>query len=296
MVKGAMKQLFVLVLLFTQLSSDTMLKRVTPSLDLSINIDVHKVSGKDNLDFLKLIQMYNESYGDAFDRYYNKLPQSHQDAYSDVAYLPALSFSFLFGLWLLPESITQWDKSDIGRNNVLDSWLRNVQIGPVIDQDKWAVNYIGHTLGGAYYHTLARNNGMDFWESVLFNFNISTFYWEYGVEAMFEKPSIQDLWITPVLGSMLGEVFYQLQLMIIENDGEVLGSRPLGNFFMVFFNPEGALADVLRDYFQTKRDVLDMGFTFHYRPDDFNEDITNPRPWYPESYFGFYIKIIFSYN
>ena len=50
------------------------------------------------------------------------------------------------------------------------------------------------------------NNHQSFWYSVL----LSTLF-EFGFEAMFEQPSIQDLVVTPVFGSLLGVYFMHLR-------------------------------------------------------------------------------------
>jgi len=221
------------------------------------------------------------------------LPYEHQKTYSDVAYLQIVGFTFLLGIWFLPQRQSQWEHGKIERKNPIRSWSENVQDGPVRDNDKWWINYIGHSVVGAYYYTLARNNGMSVWESSFFNFMMSTFYWEYGVEAMFEIPSSQDLWITPVLGSILGEGFYQLHLLIVENDGKVFGSTAVGSFFMTLFNPEGALADFLR----VEKDRVDIELVSYFSSYNQATSVTAIapilKPLWMESYLGLNIKVKF---
>ncbi|WP_203249645.1 MULTISPECIES: DUF3943 domain-containing protein [Cysteiniphilum] len=64
--------------------------------------------------------------------------------------------------------------------------------------------YIGHPYAGAIYYMAARDSGFGEFESFLYSAFISTFFWEYGVEAFAEVPSIQDLIVTPVDGWLLG--------------------------------------------------------------------------------------------
>lgn len=146
-------------------------------------------------------------------------------------------------IWVLPESISKWDKEEVKATGLLNKWKENVQSGPVWDKDEWAVNYIGHPLSGAAYYTIARTNGASPLASFGYSVLISTFVWEYGFEAFAEIPSIQDLILTPVLGSLLGEVFYKLQEGIKANGGKFLDSYRLGSIALVFLNPGEALSD-----------------------------------------------------
>ncbi|MNL27232.1 hypothetical protein D3C87_1488100 [compost metagenome] len=81
---------------------------------------------------------------------------------------------------------------------------------------------------------------------------MSTFFWEYGVESFAEVPSIQDLIVTPIIGSLLGEAFFRLERNIQENHGKVWGSETLGKVCMVLLNPAGALSDQINKIFGTK--------------------------------------------
>lgn len=145
-------------------------------------------------------------------------------------------------IWLLPESVSKWDRDEIRATGLLEKWKRNVSQGPVIDQDDAVVNYVGHPLSGAAYYTLARSSGHTMFQSFGYSVVISTFFWEYGVEAFAEKPSIQDLIITPVLGSILGEFFYRWTNKIEANGGKVLGSKRLGSVILFVFNPAKKLS------------------------------------------------------
>ena len=55
---------------------------------------------------------------------------------------------------------------------------------------------------------------------------------------------IQDLILTPVLGSLLGEMFYSWAKKIQnENNGEVLGSKKLGKVILFLLNPAGGISN-----------------------------------------------------
>ena len=142
----------------------------------------------------------------------------------------------LFGLGIIfaqPASKTHWDKSGDYRKK----WQENSSGAPVFDKDPFITNFVEHPLSGAAYYSVARHNGMSVWGSFAFSVAMSTFMWEYGLEAFFEKPSIQDLIVTPVLGSLLGEFFYQIKQSIENNNGEVFGSKTLGTIINVITNP-----------------------------------------------------------
>jgi hypothetical protein len=53
----------------------------------------------------------------------------------------------------------------------------------------------------------ARERGLDKWQSFWFSALLSTL-WEFGAEAVAEPVSIQDMIVTPVLGSLVGEYLF----------------------------------------------------------------------------------------
>jgi hypothetical protein len=148
-------------------------------------------------------------------------------------------------LYAAPQEYTNWSDEKRTTDDLDEKISNNIKAGPVVDKDNFLVNYLGHPLSGAWYYLIARNNDVGPWNSFGYSVLMSTFYWEYGLEAFFEEPSLQDLIITPVIGSIMGEVFYQAINGIKNNDGELLGSKALGTTAMVVMNPlEGALNHV----------------------------------------------------
>jgi len=159
----------------------------------------------------------------------------------NLSYLMAATMGLL---WVLPESISKWDKEEIKNSGFLTKWKQNVSQKPVVDKDDFFINYVGHPISGAAYYTIARNLGYSKFESFGYSVMMSTFFWEYGVEALAERPSIQDLILTPVLGSLLGEMFYSWAKKIQnENNGEVLGSKKLGKVILFLLNPAGGISN-----------------------------------------------------
>lgn len=151
-------------------------------------------------------------------------------------------------LYSLPESVTNWDKSK-GFTQLASQYGERVKNGPVVDKDAWAINYIGHPVSGAYYYTMVRHQGFSALESATFSVVMSTFFWEYGLEAFMETPSIQDLILTPLVGSILGEAFYVWSNSIEANNGKLLGSKRLGNTARVLMNPAGAIGNQINKIF-----------------------------------------------
>jgi len=89
-------------------------------------------------------------------------------------------------------------------NEFKDAWTKP----PVFDTDNPAVNYLGHPYFGALFYLSQRNYG----ESPLYSFLFSTFMstaFEYFIESWSEQPSINDLIVTPVVGSILGEGIFR---------------------------------------------------------------------------------------
>jgi hypothetical protein len=146
-------------------------------------------------------------------------------------------------LWIMPESVTNWDKESIKENGILWKWKQNVKAGPVWDEDNWVLNWITHPYFGGIYYMTARSSGFTVLESFGYSAVMSTFFWEYGIEAFAEIPSIQDLIITPVVGSVVGEGFFYAKKSIIKHDKKVLKSRVLGITTLFLMDPFNTILD-----------------------------------------------------
>lgn len=142
---------------------------------------------------------------------------------------------------LLPESISKWDKSEYQRGDLFKNWYENVKAGPVWDNDKWYINYIGHPYFGSVYYQASRKSGYNEWNSFVYAALMSTFYWEYGLEAFAEVPSLQDLFVTPIGGWVWGEWAYHKEKSIIANDRKAMGSEFWGGVALFFLDPVGSI-------------------------------------------------------
>ena len=133
-------------------------------------------------------------------------------------------------LAFLPQNFSRWDSDVLSRAkaNLKRAWTK----APVWDEDIFFHNFLGHPYAGAFYYNMVRSQGATAWQSFGYALFQSTF-WEYCLEAMAEQPSIQDLFITPVIGSLLGELFHNWSLRILRS-----GRLNFGEKVLVFFlNP-----------------------------------------------------------
>ncbi|PSU56321.1 DUF3943 domain-containing protein [Photobacterium aphoticum] len=155
---------------------------------------------------------------------------------------------------LLPEDISNWDTSD---DRLFEKWWDNVRQGPVWDRDVWYINYIGHPYFGGVYYQIARKSGYRQWDAFVYSFLMSTFYWEYGVEAFAEVPAVQDLVVTPVLGWVYGEWAFNKEREIIQRGGQVWGSDWMGSTALFLLDPVDSLGRGVNHLFG--RDVVKAG-------------------------------------
>jgi uncharacterized protein DUF3943 len=140
------------------------------------------------------------------------------------------TFGTLTGLSLIgigvyawaPTSFTGADKENEwqeARDHFKEAWTKP----PVFDKDKAAVNFLGHPYFGMNFYLSQRNYG----ESPLYSFLFSTFTstcFEYFIESWSERPSVQDLLITPIVGSILGELVYRAT-QEMRKDGLTTGEK-----------------------------------------------------------------------
>lgn len=156
----------------------------------------------------------------------------------NTAVLSGAFIGTLFVLELLPEDATTWNRASLRRVPFYKRWYRNVfKRGPEWDHDNPIFNYVLHPYAGAAYFMGARTCGFNFWQSMLYSAIISTVGWEFGIEACMERPSYQDLFVTPIIGSLLGEGCYRAKRFIVDNDYELLGSPVLGHIVAFFLDP-----------------------------------------------------------
>jgi hypothetical protein len=102
------------------------------------------------------------------------------------------------------------------------------------DNDLFSTNGIAHPVAGALYYQVARGNGLSPLASLVTTIMVST-SWEYLAE-WDEKPSTNDLILTPAAGAVIGEATYRLGRMF------AAGAPSLGNCLgALIFSPVATL-------------------------------------------------------
>ena len=157
--------------------------------------------------------------------------------WANTAVLMAGGVTTMLILEALLEDATAWNKAANNRVPLFKRYVNHLKAGPVWDGDKFIFNYILHPYAGAAYYMSARSCGFNCFGSFMYSFCISTFFWEYGFEAFNEIPSVQDLVITPVVGSVMGECFYKLKRHIVSEGYRLWGSPILGYFVAFICDP-----------------------------------------------------------
>lgn len=156
----------------------------------------------------------------------------------NTAVLNGAFISTLLVLECLPEDATSWNRAELQDVPLFKRWHNHViKKGPEWDHDKFYFNYILHPYAGAAYYMAARSCGFNVWQSLLYCTCISTIGWEFGIEAFMERPSIQDIFVTPLIGGFIGEQFYKLKRKIVSNGYTLAGSSVLGNIIVFLIDP-----------------------------------------------------------
>jgi len=156
----------------------------------------------------------------------------------NTAVLSGAFVGTLLVLECLPEDATSWNRAELQDVPLFKRWHNHViKKGPEWDHDKFYFNYVLHPYAGAAYFMAARSCGFNFWRSALYGTVISTVGWEFGIEAFMERPSIQDIFVTPIVGSCIGESFYHVKRWLVDNDYQLLGSPVLGGILAFLVDP-----------------------------------------------------------
>lgn len=117
-------------------------------------------------------------------------------------------------LMAMPEEVTKWEPGFI--ESAKKNLKRAFTTMPENDEDDWGFNYVGHPIAGSLYYNSIRSQGATIFQSFLFSFAQSAI-WEYVIEGMAEQPSLQDLIITPIFGTLLGEASHMATISMRRN-------------------------------------------------------------------------------
>jgi len=168
----------------------------------------------------------------------------------DTAYFLGYQLSIIGVLYVMPASISGWTdetKDDFSIQQYKDNVSRIVW-----DKDDWWLNYVLHPYWGGVYYVRAQDRGFgpvgSFWYSV----TLSSLY-EFGAEAFFEEPSIQDLIVTPVAGYFVGKYFMDVRANIYQNSAGTLSASD--KFILVMTDPMGAMNEMVEGWFGKSSEV-----------------------------------------
>jgi hypothetical protein len=131
-------------------------------------------------------------------------PEDYPGLRKDAGYFFGYQFFIVGLLYVLPEEISAWTDEQ-KEDYTVNKWWENVT-HPRWDPDEWYINYILHPYWGMTYYTRGRERGLSETGAFWYSFTLSSIY-EFGLEALFEPVSIQDMIFTPGLGSLLGWYF-----------------------------------------------------------------------------------------
>lgn len=149
------------------------------------------------------------------------------------------------------------------RDGILHSswseWKHNVSKAPNWNDDSDAVtNWVSHPLLGATNFLIYRSRGHGLLASSA-GVVLQSFLLEYTIEATFNRPSLHDLVITPLLGIPIGYGLDTLSVYLLKKDEKPL--RYLG----YLCNPFNILPTAKESRWQVTVDPINKGLAFAVR-------------------------------
>jgi hypothetical protein len=109
-----------------------------------------------------------------------------------------------FGLVAATQVVTYWlTQEEIIREH--GSWKNWIQhpLMPHFDKDNFDYNIVKHSFVGHYYYLFYRSRGYSERSAFFWTVGSSALF-EFAIETYTERPSFQDLYLTPVFGTILG--------------------------------------------------------------------------------------------
>lgn len=117
--------------------------------------------------------------------------------------------------FLLNQYDRHFDAEDVYRSD-FSTIRHNSRRTWIIDDDPFATNQVLHPYQGSLYHGFARSAGLDYWESLGYDFAGSAL-WEIAGEI--GPPSRNDQITTSFGGSFLGEALFRMANLVLESGG-----------------------------------------------------------------------------
>lgn len=175
----------------------------------------------------------------------------------DTAYFFGYQFFIVGILYVMPESVSSWSEEQKDEYT-FEKWKENVT-HPRWDPDEFYINYILHPYWGMTYYFRGRERGLTKTGAFWYSFTLSSIY-EFGLEALFEPVSIQDVIFTPGLGSLLG-------IYLEDYRNEIKSHREFSGWdktVLIATDPLGSLNTVVDGWFGVDVDS-EMEFRTFYR-------------------------------
>jgi len=95
-------------------------------------------------------------------------------------------------------------------------WERTFNEPPFRDEDHWSWNYLAHPFMGSTSYLAYRNCGGSWFEGFI-GAALNSVIYEYAIAGAMQQPSYNDMIITPILGSILGESTYRLNRWFVKD-------------------------------------------------------------------------------
>ncbi|TSA35639.1 MAG: DUF3943 domain-containing protein [Porphyromonadaceae bacterium] len=105
---------------------------------------------------------------------------------------------------------------NLSRIVTLKTYKRTFTLPPVWDNDSISWNYGVHPIMGSFSY-LAYRNKRAHWAEAFAGAAINSAIYEYLIAGGTQQPSINDLIVSPILGSLLGEGIYQLKKRLLKD-------------------------------------------------------------------------------
>ena len=114
----------------------------------------------------------------------------------ELAFNFASMYAVQWGMYILTQRETIADHGSF--NNWATNWCQ-----PHFDNDTFQYNIFKHSIVGQGYYQFYRSRGYELKKAFLWAF-ASSLAFEMAIETTTEKPSLQDIYQTPVYGTILG--------------------------------------------------------------------------------------------
>lgn len=123
-------------------------------------------------------------------------------------------FALMYGMQWVGYLVTQ---ADIIRRTGRFANMFEYPLRPHLDNDTYDYNVFRHAVTGNYYFLYYRSRGHDVKSAFIWSF-ASSLAFEFAIETLTERPSFQDMYHTPVLGTVIGLASEKLSLELLGTD------------------------------------------------------------------------------